>query len=66
MKTIYVNGKMIQTTALDLTELFSSLQFDQESIATAIDGQFIPKTQYAQTFIQAGQKIEVLAPMQGG
>lgn len=63
---IYVNGQEIQTQSNTLITLLEELQFDISCVATAIDGNFVAKTLYANTSIQSGQKIEVLAPMQGG
>ncbi len=66
MKTIYVNGQQKQTESENLHQLLIELEFDVTAIATAIDGNFVPKSLYQTTAIQQGQKIEVLAPMQGG
>ena len=34
--------------------------------ATAVNLQFVPKTQYAATPLQAGDQIEIIAPITGG
>ena len=34
--------------------------------AAAVNLQFIPKTQYAATALQAGDQIEIIAPITGG
>ena len=61
-----MNGKKQQTNSPNLDTLLKQLQFDIDAIATAVDGNFVPKRLYVITAIQEGQKIEVLAPMQGG
>ena len=38
----------------------------QGHFAVAVNKTFIPKSQYAHTLLQAGDQIDVLAPMQGG
>ena len=34
--------------------------------AAAVNLQFVPKTRYAATLLQAGDEIEILAPIPGG
>ena len=34
--------------------------------AAALNLQFVPKTRYAQTSLQAGDQIEIIAPITGG
>ena len=36
------------------------------AIATAVNGEFIPKTQRLDIVLSEGDRIEVVAPMQGG
>lgn len=36
------------------------------TVATAVNGEFVPVPARAQTRLQDGDRIEVLAPMQGG
>ena len=40
--------------------------FENSKIAVAINTQFVPRSQYAQRIIQAGDQLDVLAPVQGG
>ncbi len=63
---LYLNGKRIDTQSQTLSELLEEQQFDCTAVASAVDGNFVPRSQYATTVLCAGQKIEVLAPMQGG
>jgi sulfur carrier protein len=35
-------------------------------VATALNGVFVPKGARAETVVQEGDRLEVLAPMQGG
>jgi sulfur carrier protein len=37
-----------------------------QRIATAINTQFVPKSQYAQTALNDGDRIDVVAPIHGG
>lgn len=63
---IYLNGNPIDTHSENLSQLLEEQQFDGSAVATAVDGNFVPRSQYTTTLLCAGQKIEVLAPMQGG
>lgn len=63
---IEYNGKTVHTEAADLAQFLAEQQVDASRVATAIDGDFVPRTQYADTPLAAGMKLEVLAPMQGG
>ena len=36
------------------------------TVATALNGDFVPVTLREQTVLQAGDQLEVVAPMQGG
>ena len=66
MIKVYVNGQATETKVQNLAALLLERQFDMASIAVAMDGEFVAKAYYHTTLLQAGQKIEVLAPMQGG
>lgn len=46
--------------------LLQSEGYDGKLVAVAINGAFVPKKQYADTTIKDGDKIEIVAPMQGG
>ena len=63
---LYMNGKKISTTAKTLSALLEEQHFDLTAIACAVEGEFVPRTLYSNTLLEVGQKIEVLAPMQGG
>jgi sulfur carrier protein len=62
-----INGQTqtIETPQTLLT-LLSHLGYDIHSIAVALDGQFIPRSFYTTTLLNADQSLEILSPMQGG
>lgn len=62
---IILNGEPRRTEAKTIAELLVEQGFDG-SIATAKNGDFVPKTQRADTAINEGDRIEVVSPMQGG
>lgn len=63
---IDLNGERIDTAAATLSTLIEERGFDPASVATAVNGDFVPRTLRDRTALSAGDKIEVLSPMQGG
>jgi sulfur carrier protein len=50
----------------NLQDLLHQLGYEPQSIAVAIDGQFVPRHQYTTYILHDQQALEVVAPMQGG
>ena len=63
---ITVNGEPQETAAETLDELCAGLGYGEMRIATALNGEFIPATRRAQTPINADDRVEIVAPRQGG
>ncbi len=64
---IVLNDKEIEYNGeASILELLRHMGYDRNSIAIAIDGEFLPKHKWAQHVLQTGQSIELIAPMQGG
>jgi len=63
---IYVNGieTLIENNALDA--VLAQLGYQDVTIATAINGDFVPLSQRKNCRMQDSDKLEILAPMQGG
>ena len=66
MKLLLVNGVEHQSEAASLAAVLVELKLDDAMVATALNGEFVPVGQRAVTQLAAGDKIEILAPMQGG
>jgi sulfur carrier protein len=49
-----------------LQELLEKLGYTPQNVAVAIDGAFVPRSKYPMLAIEAGQTLDVVAPMQGG
>ncbi len=49
-----------------LADALSACGFEASEVAVAIDTAFVPRSQYASRVLQAGEQVEVLAPVQGG
>ncbi len=63
---IDLNGTPRTVVARSLAEALSELGYDRAAVATALNGTFVPAAARAGTLLQDGDRIEVLAPMQGG
>ena len=63
---ILVNGERTETGAASLGELVVQLGFSEEAVATARNGDFVPRQARAATRLAADDRIEIVAPRQGG
>jgi sulfur carrier protein len=63
---IEVNGDMLDVDARTLDEALEVLGFGEARVATAVNGAFVPAAARTLTQLAPGDRIEVLAPMQGG
>ncbi|MEM8582557.1 MAG: sulfur carrier protein ThiS [Pseudomonadota bacterium] len=62
---LQVNGKTQEVSAQNLELLLAELGYS-DRVATAVNEAFIPKASRADTPLKAGDRVEILAPMQGG
>jgi len=63
---ILLNGERIETGARTLTELVAAQGFAEAAVATAVNGAFVPRQARAATQLAPGDKVEIVAPRQGG
>jgi sulfur carrier protein len=63
---ILVNGAWRDTGALDLAGALQELGYAEAVVATALNGEFVPAGARAEASLAAGDRLEILAPMQGG
>jgi sulfur carrier protein len=63
---LFVNGHAFDTAARALDGLVQELDHEAQSVATAVNGDFVPRSARAATALKDGDRIEILAPMQGG
>lgn len=63
---IDLNGQTLATAATTLSALVEEQGLDAASVATALDGSFVPRTLRAAAALRDGAKVEILTPMQGG
>jgi sulfur carrier protein len=63
---ILVNGERTQAPACTLAELVASRGSAETEVATALNGEFVARGARAATLLRDGDKVEVVAPRQGG
>lgn len=63
---IIINGQSLEVEAVALDGVILELGFADQRVAVAINGEFVPQGDWAATALEAGDALEVLAPMQGG
>jgi sulfur carrier protein len=63
---ILVNGAWRETQREELAGALEELGYGGSVVSTAVNGEFIAAAVRARTILAEGDRIEVLAPMQGG
>ena len=64
--TLLLNGAPQDIAATTLAEALAELGYAGKIVATAENGEFVPARKRAETALSDGDRIEVVAPMQGG
>ncbi|GLO72857.1 hypothetical protein MACH17_43740 [Phaeobacter inhibens] len=63
---IIVNGTAVESAAPTLAALLEELSKGDAKVATAVNERFVPVGLRAQTKLSAGDRVEIVAPRQGG
>jgi sulfur carrier protein len=63
---ILVNGDSREISASDLEAALNELGYRDCVVATAVNGEFVSASARTAAALFAGDRLEVLAPMQGG
>jgi len=63
---ILVNGVWRETCSQQLAETLAELGYSGRAVATAVNDEFVAAEARAQLELKEGDRVEVLAPMQGG
>ena len=64
--TLIVNGEPRELAAATLAQALQALEYENAAVATALNGEFVPKRAREATPLKDGDRIEILAPRQGG
>ena len=63
---ILVNGDWRDTQSAELVRALEELGYGHTVVSTAVNGEFVSLSQRAEKRLADGDRLEVLAPMQGG
>ncbi len=61
-----LNGAAREIAASTLEQALNELGYTDSFVSTAVNGHFIPKAERPEKRLDDGDRIEVVAPMQGG
>jgi sulfur carrier protein len=64
--TLLLNGEPRTVSATTLAEALRELGYDGKIVATAVNGSFVAARLRAGVALREGDRIEIVAPMQGG
>lgn len=65
-KTLLVNGDSREIVAATLAQALEALDYADATVATALNGEFVPARAREATPLKDGDRIEIVAPRQGG
>ena len=63
---LVVNGESREVEAATLAGALEALDYGEARVATALNGEFVPSRAREATPVKEGDRIEILAPRQGG
>ncbi len=61
-----MNGEPRETEKRTLAELCAALGYGDAKVATALNGDFVPATRRMETLLHDHDRVEIVAPRQGG
>jgi len=64
--TLLLNGEPREVAATTLEQALAELGYAGKVVATAVNGDFVPARKRETVTLVEGDRIEVVAPMQGG
>jgi sulfur carrier protein len=63
---VTVNGEPREITSASVDALLAELEYEGTHFAIALNYDVVPKSQWAETQLKAGDEIEIITPRQGG
>jgi sulfur carrier protein len=63
---LIVNGEPREIAATNLAEALTALEYADAIVATALNGDFVPARKRESTPLADGDRLEIVAPRQGG
>jgi sulfur carrier protein len=65
-KKLTVNGEPREVAVANLAEALQALDYADAIVATALNGEFVPARKRESAALNEGDRIEIVAPRQGG
>ena len=65
-RSLIVNGEPTELPASNLAAVLAALDYGEAEVATALNGEFVPRRAREATPLKEGDRIEIVAPRQGG
>ena len=63
---VKVNGTELDIAGKTLAEYLETTNYDRKRIATELNGDIVPKSQYSETVLSDGDSIEIVSFVGGG
>ena len=63
---VIVNGESREIASKSVAALLSELEYQGTHFAVALNYDVVPRNRWSKTPLNAGDKIEIIAPRQGG
>jgi sulfur carrier protein len=63
---VIVNGEQREIASSSVDALLGELEYEGTHFAIALNFDVLPRSQWAQTPLKAGDEIEIITPRQGG
>ena len=67
MLTISLNGEKVNLPEpLTIIDLLAEKEYQNEKVALAINGSFVPRSQYGETMVNNNDEVDVIQAVGGG
>lgn len=63
---VIVNGQETKIASATLAALLTEMDYDFTQLAIAVNQRVVPRSRWAEHALNAGDKIEIITPRQGG
>ena len=63
---LLINGSEQHSECRTLADLLDALDHPQDAVATAVNQEFVARDARADLLLEAGDAVEIIAPMSGG
>lgn len=65
-RAVVVNGESVRVQSATLADLLVEFGYAESRVATALNGDFVPAAARSSTQMSDGDRVEIIAPRQGG